>query len=130
MKKRLAEPEPEPEPPKKSKRYKRARAKGYMPVIRNRRVYPAPSMSVNQGAASAQELRQNRGSFEAPPGNPLNPNVVDWYYQKAFEPKYKSDSMSIMYPWLFGSQGLYGGMVTEECEYPCEYIDGACICPY
>ena len=65
-----------------------------------------------------------------PPGSaPINPNVVGWYYQEAFSLKTKQDNMSKNYPWLFGPEGLYGGMCVEDCEYPCELIDGVCVCP-
>ena len=69
-----------------------------------------------------------RPAVRQPPGNQINENVVGWYYEKAFEPKYKKDDMSELYPWLFGEQGLYGAMY-ESCEYPCEIIDGVCVCP-
>jgi hypothetical protein len=62
-------------------------------------------------------------------GAPINPSVIGWYYQKAFNPKYEPDDMSRRYPWLFGPQGLYGTMVVENCEYPCQVIDGVCVCP-
>ena len=61
-----------------------------------------------------------------PPGNPINPAVVQMYAAQAFEPKYEEDDMSKRYPWLFGGRGLYSGMV---CEYPCRMVNGACVCP-
>ena len=61
-----------------------------------------------------------------PPGNLLNPEVVNWYTANAFEHQYEEDDMSKMYPWLFGERGLYSGI---KCKYPCQVIDGVCVCP-
>ena len=91
---------------------RRAIAQGLRPVIQPRRVIP---------------LHQNK--IAKPPGNPLNQNVINWYYEHSYEPKYEQDDMSKMYPWIFGAQGLYGAMVSEECRYPCQVIDGVCVCP-
>ena len=55
----------------------------------------------------------------------LNPTTVNWYRAQAFEPKYKKDTMSEMYPWLFGPEGLYSEM---ECPYPCRVVNGVCDC--
>ena len=65
-----------------------------------------------------------------PPGRRLNPRLIGWYSQQSFDPPdYEQDEMSKLYPWLFGPQGLYGGMVIPKCEYPCKWVDGACECP-
>jgi len=60
------------------------------------------------------------------PGAPLNQSVVNWYYDQAFNMKMEEDDMSKRYPWLFGETGLYN---VEKCEYPCQVIDGVCVCP-
>jgi len=68
---------------------------------------------------------QRKLQTPAPPGNPINPNVVGWYYQNAFEVKIEEDDMSKKYPWLFGAKGLY----NMKCRYPCYMENGACVCP-
>ena len=64
-----------------------------------------------------------------PPGRTLNPVLIGWYYQQAFSDDYEQDEMSKLYPWLFGPQGLYGGMHVPKCDYPCEMKNGVCECP-
>jgi hypothetical protein len=61
------------------------------------------------------------------PGGYVNPGVQNWYYQKAFEPKYKKNVISTDYPWLFGPQGLYPA-IYDMCPEDC-MVDGMCICP-
>ena len=68
----------------------------------------------------------HRRQDRPPPGRTLNPAVVNWYTQHAFEPQYEQDDMSKLYPWLFGGEGLYSNI---KCEYPCQIIDGVCVCP-
>ena len=63
---------------------------------------------------------------------PPRPNqaVVNWYTENAFDFKVKESPMSRDYPWLFGKQGLYSGILYEEvCEFPCVVLDGVCECP-
>jgi hypothetical protein len=58
--------------------------------------------------------------------------VVNWYAEHAFTLEVKPDEMGELYPWLFGPDGLYGGMAVgnvEVCREPCKWIDGACECP-
>ena len=63
--------------------------------------------------------------IERPPGNVINPQVISFYESQSFEPRYVEDDMSKKYPWLFGSKGLYSGVV---CPYPCRVVNGACEC--
>ena len=63
------------------------------------------------------------------PGAPLHPRVVNFYYDQAFNLKVEEDDMCKKYPWLFGGDGLYGGLYVEKCEFPCQVIDGVCVCP-
>ncbi len=53
-------------------------------------------------------------------------NESNFYYQQSFVPRYKKDDMAVMYPWLFGEEGLYSEI---ECEWPCRTINGKCVCP-
>ena len=89
---------------------------GYRPVVRPRRVV--------MGAGLQRQLQQQQAEA-APPGNPINANVINWYYQNAFEVQLEEDDMSKKYPWLFGEGGLY----NMKCRYPCYMDNGACVCP-
>ena len=89
------------------------RAQGYV---------PRPRMVVRRAVPFAQ-IQQ--AEAPRPPGRTINPAVINWYAQQSFEPEYEEDDMSKLYPWLFGSEGLYSGIV---CPYPCRVVNGACDC--
>ena len=73
------------------------------------------------------KIRERAKTYErGPPGQRLNPEVVNWYTESAFKPQYEKDDMSKMYPWLFGDEGLYSGV---KCRYPCRMVNGVCVCP-
>jgi len=61
------------------------------------------------------------------PGGYVNPHVQRFYYEQAFEPKFKKSWASTEMPWLFGPDGLYPSLY-EECPEECEEIDGICLC--
>ena len=61
-----------------------------------------------------------------PPGHQINPEITNWYARHSFEVRVEEDDMSKKYPWLFAPGGLYSGI---KCEYPCQVIDGVCVCP-
>ncbi len=69
-------------------------------------------------------IRQRRA-----PRTIINPEVISWYNQKAFELEMEPDEMSKIAPWLFGPQGLYGGLYVSKCELPCKFKNGVCECP-
>ena len=94
--------------------YTAARAQGLRVGYRMVRRRPIPFAQIQQAEAPPR-----------PPGRTINPAVVNWYAQQSFEPKYEEDDMSKLYPWLFGSEGLYSGIV---CPYPCRVVNGACDC--
>jgi len=108
-------------------RRRAARAQGLVPVVRHR---PVVRRRANNNPRGPQQPVALRRAMDVPPGRNINPDIVGWYYQNAFQPKYKQADMSQMYPWLFGRHGLYGSMYTEECRYPCQIINGVCECPH
>ena len=120
-------PVPAPRPPQGPHRHnpkKRARRRRDYPgyeAARDQGLVVRPRMLIRRPPPLAQRIKQQ----ERPPGRTINPDVINWYTEQAFEAKYEEDDMSKLYPWLFGSQGLYSGIV---CPYPCRVVNGACDC--
>ena len=116
-------PKPKPKPQgRKHPRRIRAKQKGYRPVVRPRRVILGGKAG---NPTRAQAPRVQRGMARNPIMSQID-NEANYYYQQSFVPRYKKDDMAVMYPWLFGEEGLYSEI---ECEWPCRTINGKCVCP-
>jgi len=121
--KRIREAPPEKKPiGRKHPRRKRAKQRGYRPVVRPRRVILGGKKG---NPARAQAPRVQRGMARNPIMAQID-NEANYYYEQSFVPRYKKDDMAVMYPWLFGEEGLYSEI---ECEWPCRTVNGKCVCP-
>ena len=87
---------------------------------------PLPGRGRLQPRRAPPPVVARRDVIVNPPGNPINPEVVRFYHQQSFEPRFVEDDMSKRYPYLFGPKGLYSNIA---CPYPCRVVNGACICP-
>jgi len=62
------------------------------------------------------------------PGGYVAPEIQNWYYQSAFEPKPKRSWASQAYPDLFGPEGVYPLAYEEGCAPECVDELGECVC--
>ena len=96
--------------------------------IRNVRRRPERFREVVVNHMAAPILRQPKLAVTYVPGGYVNPNVQNWYYEKAFEHKPKRSWASQAYPELFGPDGIYPLAYEEGCDPECMLIDGECRC--